>query len=282
MIPGVVTVNVAVALSAPPSDPVAVTVYAAAAPLTVNVQPLIVPVPVAEHALAAPIVPPAEIVNVIVTPGVKPLPDTVTVAPLGPCVGTSATAGVVTVNVAVALSKAPSDPVAVTVYAAAAPLTVNVQPLNVPVPVAVHTLAAPTVPPAEIVNAIVTPGVNPVPDAVTVTPLGPRVGVSVTAGVVIVNVAVALSEPPSDPVAVTVYGVAEAVPVIVTVQLNVPVAVTVAPHAVIAAPAPMVPVIVLPGVNPVPEMRTDTPLGPSVGVSVIAGSVIVNVVVALS
>ena len=69
---------------------------------------------------------------------------------------------------------------------------------------------------------------------------------------------------------------------IVTVQLNVPVAVTVAPHAVIAAPAPMVPVIVLPGVNPVPEMRTDTPLGPSVGVSVIAGSVIVNVVVALS
>ena len=204
VIPGVVTGNVAVALSALPSDPVAVTVYAAAAPLTVNVQPLIVPVPVAVHALAAPIVPPAEIVNVIVTPGVNPLPDTVTVTPLGPCIGTSVMEGAVTRNDVVALSKLPSDPVAVTVYVAAAPLTVKVQPLKVPVPVAVHALAAPTVPPAEIVNAIVTPGVNPLPDAVTVTPLSPCVGTSVVAGVVMVNVAVALSKLPSDPVAVTV------------------------------------------------------------------------------
>ena len=45
----------------------------------------------------------------------NPLPDTVTVAPLGPCVGTSVTDGSVIVNVAVALSKLPSDPVAVTV-----------------------------------------------------------------------------------------------------------------------------------------------------------------------
>ena len=196
--------------------------YAAAAPLTVNVQPLIVPVPVAVHALADPIVPPAEIVNVIVTPGVKPLPDTVTVAPLGPCVGTSATAGVVTVNVAVALSKAPSDPVAVTVYAAAAPLTVNVQPLNVPVPVAVHTLAAPIVPPGEIVKVIVTPGVNPLPDTVTVAPLGPCIGTSVMEGAVTRNDVVALSKLPSDPVAVTVY--VAAAPLTVNVQpLKVPV-----------------------------------------------------------
>ncbi|HEY1197804.1 MAG TPA: hypothetical protein VGG32_03655, partial [Thermoplasmata archaeon] len=122
----------------------------------------------------------------------------------------------------------------------------NVQPLNVPVPVAVHTLADPIVPPAVIVNVIVTPGVNPLPDAITVTPLGPCVGASVT-GVVIVNVAVALSAPPSDPVAVTVYGVPDAVPVIVTVQLNVPVPDTVAPHAPIVAPAPIVVVTVLPG-----------------------------------
>jgi hypothetical protein len=81
---------------------------------------------------------------------------------------------------------------------------VNVQPLNVPVPVAVHALADPIVPPAVIVNAIVTPGENPLPDAVTVTPLSPCVGTSVTAGVVIVNDAVALSKLPSDPVAVTV------------------------------------------------------------------------------
>jgi hypothetical protein len=102
------------------------------------------------------------------------------------------------------LSKLPSDPVAVTVYAAAAPVTVKVQPVNVPVPVAVQTLAPPIAPPAEIVNVIVTPGVNPLPDAVTVTPLGPWVGTSAVAGVVTVYVAVALSKLPSDPVAVTV------------------------------------------------------------------------------
>ncbi len=91
-----------------------------------------------------------------------------------------------------------------TVYVAAAPLTVKVQPLKVPVPVAVHALAAPIVPPAEIVNAIVTPGVNPLPEAVTVTPLSPCVGTSVSDGVVIVNDAAAWSKLPSDPVAVTV------------------------------------------------------------------------------
>jgi hypothetical protein len=43
-----------------------------------------------------------------------------------------------------------------------------------------------------------------------------------------------------------VYGVPDAVPVIVTVQLNVPVPDTVAPHAPIVAPAPIVVVIVTP------------------------------------
>ena len=141
----------------------------------------------------------------ILVPGVNPVPLTVTMIPVGPCVGVSEIAGIVTVNDAVALSEPPSDPVAVTVYVAAAPLTVNVQPLNVPAPVALHELADPIVPPAVIVNVIATPGVNPLPDAVTVTPLGPCVGVSEITGVVIVNGAVALSEPPSDPVAVTVY-----------------------------------------------------------------------------
>ncbi|MGA3022187.1 MAG: hypothetical protein ABSE66_05200 [Thermoplasmata archaeon] len=45
----------------------------------------------------------------------NPDPVTMYVAPTGPCVGTSVTIGAVTVNVAVALSKLPSDPVAVTV-----------------------------------------------------------------------------------------------------------------------------------------------------------------------
>jgi hypothetical protein len=79
-----------------------------------------------------------------------------------------------------------------------------------------------------------------------------------------------------------VYGVPDAVPVTVTVQLNVPVPDTVAPHAPIVAPAPIVVVTVLPGVNPVPDTTTDTPLGPCVGTSVTAGMVTVNVAVALS
>jgi len=163
----------------------------AAAPLTVKVQPLNVPVPVAVQALGDPIAPLPLIENVIVVLGVNPLPDAVTVTPLGPWAGTSVSVGVVMVKVAVALSKLPSDPVAVSVYAAAAPLTVNVQPLNAPAAVAVHALADPIVPPAVMVKAIDTLGVNPLPDAVTATPLRPWIGTGVTVGVVIVKVAVA-------------------------------------------------------------------------------------------
>ena len=101
-------------------------------------------------------------------------------------------------------------------------------------------------------------------------------------GAVIVNGAVALSPSWSDPVAVTVYAVADAVPVIVTAQLNVPVPEIVAPQLPISAPRLMVVVIVLVGVNPVPETVTDVPLGPCVGESVIPGVVTVNGAVALS
>ena len=119
---------------------------------------------------------------------------------------------------------------------------------------------------------------NPVPATVTVAPTGPWLGDTVIAGAVIVNGAVALSKLPSDPVAFTVYAVADAVPVIVTTQLNVPVPETVAPQlVVIVAPELTVVVTVTPGVNPVPETVTDAPLGPWVGVSVIAGVVTVNV-----
>jgi hypothetical protein len=58
--------------------------------------------------------------------------------------------------------------------------------------------------PELIVVVTVTPGVNPLPDTVTDTPLGPWLGESVTAGVVTVNVALAWSFPVSDPIAVTV------------------------------------------------------------------------------
>jgi hypothetical protein len=55
------------------------------------------------------------IVKVTDTPGVKPLPEAVAVTPDGPCVGSSVRVGVVMRNAAVAASKLPSDPVAVSV-----------------------------------------------------------------------------------------------------------------------------------------------------------------------
>ena len=58
---------------------------------------------------------------------------------------------------------------------------------------------------------------------------------------------------------------------IVTVQLNVPYTVTVAPHAPIVAPAPIVVVMVAAEVKPVPVTPTDTPLGPWVGLTVMVG-----------
>jgi hypothetical protein len=125
-----------------------------------------------------------------------------------------------------------------------------------------HGIADPIVPPVVIVNVIVTLGVNPLPDAVTVSPLGPWVGASVTAWILMVNDAVALSKLPSDPVTVTVYGVPDAVPEIVTVQLNIPATDTVAPHVPIVAPPPIDVEAVAPGVNPAPDTLTDTPVGP--------------------
>ena len=228
------------------------------------------------------IVAPELIVVVIVTPGVNPLPDTVTDTPLGPCVGESVIDWLLIVNGAVALSKLPSDPVAVTVYGVAdtAPVIVAAQ-LNVPVPDTVAPQLV-IVAPELIVIVTVIPGVNPLPDTVTDTPLGPCVGESVIAGVVTVNVVLAWSLPASDPVAVTVYGVTDAVPLIVTVQLKVPVADTVAPQLVIVAPELIVVATVLPGVNPVPDTVTNTPVGPCVGMRVIVGVVTVNVALAWS
>jgi hypothetical protein len=73
----------------------------------VKVQPLNPPDPLAVQALADPIVPLPLIVNEIVAPGEKPLPEAVTVAPLGPWTGESDSPGAVTVNIAVAVSPDP-------------------------------------------------------------------------------------------------------------------------------------------------------------------------------
>jgi hypothetical protein len=114
---------------------------------------------------------------------------------------------------------------------------------------------------------------NPDPVTVYVAPTGPCAGLTVIVGVVIVNGAVPVSWPKADPVAVTVYGVPDAVPEIVTVQLKSPgPPPTVAPQVPIVAPAPMVVVIISLCTNPDPATKTDVPLGPCVGVSVMGGS----------
>jgi hypothetical protein len=70
--------------------------------------------------------------------------------------------------------------------------------------------------------------------------------------------------------------------VIVTEHVNPPVELTVAPQLVIVAPEPIEAVTVVPGVNPLPEMWTSTPLGPWPGPTEIVGAVTVKVAVALS
>lgn len=222
-----------------------------------------------------------EVISVVmVTPAVNPVPVTMTDTPLGPWSGESAIDWLLIVNPAVALSKAPSEPVTVSVYGTdeTEPAIVTEQ-VNVPV---ANTVAAQLVTeaPEAMLVAMVAPGVNPLPEMLTASPLGPAPGASVMAGVVRVKDAVAWSNAPSEPVAVTAYAVAEAVPVIVTEQVNAPVPETIAPHIEIAAPAPTVVVTVALGVNPLPETATDTPLGPCVGWRVIAGEVTVNAVLA--
>jgi hypothetical protein len=69
----------------------------------------------------------------------------------------------------------------------------NVHPLKVPVPDAVHAVGVSITPLPLIVNVTETPGENPEPVTVTCVPLGPCVGLSVIDGDVIVNDAVALS-----------------------------------------------------------------------------------------
>ena len=150
-----------------------------------------------------PIVAPLLMVVVTVTPGVKPVPVTVTETPLGPWVFERVTLELVTVNVAVPASKEPSEPVAVTVYAAGVLELIVTMQLNVPVPDTVAPQLVIVAP--ELIEAvIVTPGVNPVPEIVTAVPLEPLGGVSVTDGIVTSNDAVAASKLPSEPVAETV------------------------------------------------------------------------------
>ncbi len=123
----------------------------------------------------------------------KPVPATVTVAPIGPCPGVTVMAGVVTVNVPVAVLLPTS--VAVTVVPDTPAGTANVQ-LNAPVAPVVREplvqLAAVIVLVSKTNDVSAVDTEKPVPATVTVAPIGPCPGVTVIAGVVTVNVPVAV------------------------------------------------------------------------------------------
>jgi hypothetical protein len=122
---------------------------------------------------------------------VNPVPDTVTVAPTGPWIGLTMIVGVVTVKVPVAVW--PPGSVAVTVVPAVPLGTLNVQ-LNVPV---APVVSDPTVQLviallSKVKDASAVETENPVPETVTVAPMGPWVGLTVIAGVVTVNAPIAV------------------------------------------------------------------------------------------
>jgi hypothetical protein len=117
----------------------------------------------------------------------NPVPETVTVAPMGPWVGLTTIAGVVTVNAPVAVW--PPASVAVTVVPAVPTGTLNVQ-LKVPV---APVVSEPTVQvviafESKTKDASAFDTEKPVPDTVTVAPMGPWAGLTVIVGVVTVNV----------------------------------------------------------------------------------------------
>jgi hypothetical protein len=199
----------------------------------------------------------------------KPVPDTVTVAPIGPCVGLTRIAGMVRVNVPVAVwppasvatTDVPEVPLGTAIVHEKAPLALAVnEPL---VQLEIDTLSK-----TSEASAVDTE--KPVPETVVVEPTGPWSGVTVIAGVVTVNVPDAVSPPES--VAVTV------VPVVplgtANAQLNVPVPLVIREpleQLVIATPSNTNDAKVVEPENPVPETVTAAPTGPCAGLTVIIG-----------
>ena len=153
-----------------------------------------------------------ENVTVTVFDSENPVPVNVTELPTVPWVGFTAITGVVTVNVPVAAG--PPTSVAVTVVPDVPPGTTNVQ-VNAP---ALFVVREPLVQLAIVTesktsDASVVDTEKPVPDTVTVEPRGPCVGDTVIAGVVTVNVPVAV--PPA--MSVAVMDVPDAGPITLTV-----------------------------------------------------------------
>jgi hypothetical protein len=204
----------------------------------------------------------------------NPIPDTVTVEPTDPWVGVTVIVGVVTVKLPVAVC--PPTSVATTVVDDVPLGTANVQ-LNAPV--------APVVREPLVQVEIVTPsrtnptGVvteKPVPETVTVAPVGPWPGVTAIAVVVTVNVPVAVCPPAS----VATTDVPEDAVGTWNVHVNEPVTFVVR--------EPLLQLVTVTesntnddnsadAENPVPDTVTVAPTGPCVGLTVIAGEVTVNV-----
>jgi hypothetical protein len=207
VIVGVVMVKVAVAVSDPPSLPVATALWLPAA--STGTMKVHENVPVADVVwlvqVWVPGVAPLNLNEVIPVLTENPVPLTVTVIPVGPREGVRVIVGVVMVKLAVAVSDPPSLPVATTLYGPAAiDGTVNVQE-KAPTPEVVwlvHDWLA-GVAPLNVNALIPVLTENPEPLTVTVTPVGPWDGVSIIVGVVIVKVAVSVSDPPSVPAAIT-------------------------------------------------------------------------------
>ncbi len=183
---GVVTVNVPVVVCPPTS--VAVTVVIEVPLGTANVQ-LNAPVPfvVREPLVQAVIVTESNTNNDSVVETENPVPDTVTAAPTGPWPGDTVIAGVVTVTVPVAVW--PPASLATTDVPAVPLGTWNVH-ANTPVALVVREplVQVVTVTESNTSEDSAVDTENPVPDIVTLAPMGPWDGLTVIAGVVTVNV----------------------------------------------------------------------------------------------
>lgn len=275
---GVVTVYVALAVCPPRS--VALTIVPDVPLGTLNVQ-LNVPVePVVKEPLVQVVIPlESKTSDASAVDTEKPVPDTFTDAPTAPEVGLTVIAGVVTLNVPLALW--PPSSVAFTVVPDVPLGTLKVQ-LNAPVePDAREPLVQ-----VEIVSESNTSEVSaadtekPVPDTFTVAPTGPVVGLSVIAGVVTMNFPVAVWPPTS-----VAFTVVPDVPLgTLNAQLNAPVPLVVREPLVqleIVFVSNTSDVSAIDTEKPVPDTVTTAPIGPDVGLTVIAGVVTANVPLAV-
>jgi hypothetical protein len=276
---GLTTMSGMVTMKAPvpiwPPVSVAVTAVPEVPLGTLNVQEKLPPTPaVSEPLVQLEIVLASNINELSTVDTEKPVPATVTVAPMGPWPGVTVIAGIVTVNTPVGLW--PPTSVAVTVVPDVPLGTRNVHE-KLPVgPVVNEPLVQ-----LEIVTESNTNDArraeteNPVPDTITVAPIGPCIGLSVIDGTVTRNDPVAVWPPTS--VAVTVEP--EVPEGTAKVQLNAP------EPSVVNEPLEQPETVTESSTreerdadteNPVPVTVTVAPSGPCEGLIAMAGTVTEN------